>query len=782
MKHLNRGFVILMVAVFVMSMAPLAFAPDLSEKTVSSDLHVKTVQVGKPQLLSADVRLSRCVSFLSKNNLDDTPRITCARLLKKELNCIEFLKSKGVDDAVSKCDGLLKTVRVVTNKVTPPNTGVDIAQRRLFTARRIATASGDAKFVDNLPEGKADIFARLPRAEQKKILTMDAEERLKKINSYRLEPVKKNMLYKKRVIAKAKLNAAKQKYVRAKNEYIRINRIYNQKKELFLETKEKLKKCEGQDTEGCNELRKQALEHAKEYVINGAKMAIEHLEKIKSSVESAEGMDEERAAEIVGEIDKAISDLETAIEKAENAETKEEVQEAAKEISQVWKKIKHAQKVHVARVVHSGMWNIIKKSEQLGKRMDDALARMEENGIEVDDIDAKVEKFSEKISAAKDKHARSEELIREARKLKTDNPDENEIKAVSEQVSQARETLAEAHNDIKDAYKLFVQILRDIHTVGGRITPQSDAAGEEGLASDEVYEVVDTTVEDSDDSESEESEDTSDAESGSGEDDDETVTAETVQLSEIEDPNCWADKPDYTPGSDKGYFIWQGKCANFWWVDWSGDTKDDLKKLLKCIQERRNSLITTADNVADDIDALDEALEIADEIIDEASDSTGSEITGEVVDAPELTNEQFCTEMTLEEFRELRRKLIYPVSGTITSNGKIFDVGVRRFDGYDKLKFMDNEIEFKARVGPHFDGLFFRTAGDKVKFELSFDGETGTELVYIGKDETNPETNPFELEGIPSKKPPVCSSGQIIHNKRCVNRVKNKLVKADGIE
>ncbi|MEA3342567.1 MAG: hypothetical protein U9Q92_00235, partial [archaeon] len=425
MKHLNRGFVILMVAVFVMSTAPLAFAPDLSDGTIRSDLHVETVSAGKTQLVSADARLSRCVNFLSKNNLDDTPRITCRRLLKKELNCIEFLKSKGVDDAASKCDGMLKTVRVVTNRVTPQNTGIDIAQRRLITARRIATASGDAEFVDNLPEGKADIFARLPRAEQEKILTMDAEERLKKINSYRLEPVKKNMVYKKRVIAKAKLNAAKQKYVRAKNEYIRINRIYNQKKELFLETKEKLKECEDQDTEECNELRKQALEHAKEYVINGAKMAIEHLEKIKSTVESAENMDEERAAEIIGEVDKATPKLMDAIEKAEAAKTKEELQVAAKEISQVWKKIKHAQKVHVARVVHSGMWNIIKKCEQLEKRMDDALARMDEKCV--DDIDAKIGNYSVTVASAKEKFNESEELIKKARALKTDEPDDEEI-------------------------------------------------------------------------------------------------------------------------------------------------------------------------------------------------------------------------------------------------------------------------------------------------------------------------------------------------------------------
>jgi len=784
----EKGFVVFMAVMFVMSMASAAFAQGdvdgsgMTDDSVNivSNLRVQPVRSAEPRLVSADTRLSRCVEFLLNNNLDDRPQITCARLLKQEMNCVEFLKRKGVDDAVAKCDKMF----AAAVRVTGSNTGVDVSAKRFAILRRVDKASPQlSQFVRELPNDKVDVFARLPRAEQNKILNMDADARKERINDYELRTVKKTMLFKKRVIAKTKVDAAKLRFERAKNEYVRVNNAYKENKKLFLQTKEKLKECEGVETDECNELRNQTQEHAKEYIINGAKMAIEHLNKIKSKVESAEGMDEERAAEIIADIDEAISELEAAIEKVEKAETKEEVQEGARDVANVWRGIKHAEKVHVAKVVHSGMWNIIKKSEQLEKRLEDARARIYENCVDAESIDAKIGNFSMKIAGAKKKFNESEVLIQKAQEM---NADETESEAVKALVDEARELLRLAHEDVKDAYKMLSGILREIHACGGSMSSESEEAG---LAGDEVYEVVDTAAEDGDDSESGESEDTSeddsgsdedDAESGatdSEEDDAETPTTETVQLSEIENPECWADKPDYRAGVDKGYFVWQGKCANFWWVDWSGDTKDDLKRLLKCIRERRRTAITSSDDVvSEDVEAVDDAVAVAGEIIDEAEASVG------ITDAPVVTDDVFCSEMTLEEFKELRRSLLYTVTGTITSNGKIFDVGVRRYDGHDRLRFEDNEITFRAQVGPHYDGIFFRTTGDNVRFELSFDGETSADFVYIGKDKENPEGNPFALTGTVSEDSPACSAGEVIYQKRCVNRVRDKAVSTDGIE
>ncbi|MFH1432923.1 MAG: hypothetical protein ABIG84_06935 [archaeon] len=753
MRLIEKLSVVFMVIMLIMSFMPIGFAE--TDDAAATGIVAKSTNTGPVRTVGgsvgADSRIAKCVSFVSGNNLDERPADTCARLLNKELDCVGFLKSKNVAEPVAKCDAFFRTTAVVAKKVAvAQNTGVAVADTRMRIAERLSRERPVAKaFVEKLTDDKVKVFSALPRAEQNKIMEMDESERMKKLDNYRVKTVNKDMLFKKREIAKDKLDDAKRKYEMAKNEYQRVNKAYNEKKREFNEVKDRLKDCKDQDTEECNELRELAKEHAKEYIINGAQMAIEHLNKIKNKVEAADGMDDERANEIIADIDETNAKLLAAIEKVKAAETKEEVQEGAKEVAKAWKHIKNAEKVHAARVVHSTMWNIIKKSEQLEKRMENARDRIADNGIDVAGLDEKITLFSEKINDAKNKFNESEELLREAAELRKENATNEDIR---EKVSEANAKLREAHNDIKEAYKIFASIIRDVSARGGKIT----AVDDETVVIEEVNDDDADEVE-----EEEEADDETDAE--------EIPVDSSIQLSGIDNAECWADKPAYTPGVDKGYFIWQGKCADFWWVDWSGDTKDDLRKLLKCVRERRITTITSDDAAAEDVDAIDDLVATAEEIVDEAESET--------VDA-----DTFCSELTLEEFKELRKNLLYTVSGTIKSNGVIFDAGVRRFDGNDKLKFKDNEIEFKARVGSHFDGLFFRTTGDKVEFELSFDGETSPDFVYVGKDKANPDTNPFTLEGTPAKKARACRSGYVVYNKKCVNRVLNRVVKADGIE
>lgn len=698
-----------------------------------------------------DTPLKKCTEFLANNNLAERPAITCAGIIKKEINCAEFLKSKNIEDAESKCKAFVSTAAAakVVNRVQPTllnrkgTTVEDHVMKKYPEARN---------FVEGLPDEKANVLAKLGRAEQKKILALPEPERLEKLEKYKIKPVEKEMLFKKRIIAKDKLNDAKKEYAAAKKEYSRVNDIYKDKKEKFIAVKDKLKKCSGNKTDECIEYERLAINYSKEYIINGARMAIEHLTKIKSSVESADGMDEDRANEIISLIDSMISELNAAISKVEAAETKDDVIDAAKEISKIWTKIKHVKEIHAARVINAATWNIIKKSEMLEKRLAAALLRLNKTGKNIDDINQKIDDFSEKISTAKEKYNEAENLLNKAKNITEENGG-NMTDEARELVKQAKESMNAAHNNIKEAYKILASILREINAAGGAVKAESD-----------------------DDYEVEENE--------SGEDDDDNddtnlppaqnvtdTTLETIDLSTIDSADCWKNKPAYTPGENKGYFIWQGTCANFWWIDWSGDTKKDISKLIKCIKERRKSITTSADVLTLDIEAVEDAVETAEEIVNEAEEDKENE----------STNKTFCSELTLEQFKELKKKLLYPVEGNIKSNGKIFDVGTRRFDGNDRLKFKDNEISFKAKVGPNFDGIFFRTTGDKVTFDLTYDGEKSTELVYIGKEKENPSSNPFELDGTTAKGP-TCRSSYMIYNKRCTNRIKNEFVKADGLD
>ena len=530
---MKKQITIFIIAMFLMSIIPVAFAQEdtsaisadtgaekdiafvQQDTTINTDTSINAgratrlanikdkitniknigmqqATISGQQIEKVEPRLKVCVDFLRKNNLAENPVLKCSKLLKKEIQCVAFLKEKGVDNPLAKCDMLFRA-------------GGKIIRDRSFLAKKITQSISEAKlkkidrlvekypkatdFVKNLPEQKAKVFLYLPRAEQRKLLEMDSAKAIKNIGKFKLEPVKKTMLFKKRIIALNNLKQAENKFKLAKQKYVKVNKVYREKKALFLDVKARLKACEGVESNECTELREQAKEHAKEFLINGANMAIEHLNKIKHKIESAEDMDVDKAQEIIADIDNAISKLDDAIAQVEAAQTKEEIQEAAKVINNVWKSIKHKERLHAARLVHAKVWNIIKRSEHLEERLDAALAKIEEQGIDVGDIDAKLDEFSAKIAEAKEKFENAKELLEEADDLKTESPSEEEKTAIKELVSEARQLLREAHNDIKEAHQILMDVIQSIRSAGGEITPEEESA-EEGLASDEEYEVV----------------------------------------------------------------------------------------------------------------------------------------------------------------------------------------------------------------------------------------------------------------------------------------------------
>ncbi|MBM3199898.1 hypothetical protein FJZ53_03085 [Candidatus Woesearchaeota archaeon] len=271
-------------------------------------------------------------------------------------------------------------------------------------------------------------------------------------------------------------------------------------------------------------------------------------------------------------------------------------------------------------------------------------------------------------------------------------------------------------------------------------------------------------------------------------------------LQEIDSTNCWSDKPDYTPGVDKGFFIWQGTCGKFWWVDWSGDTRAKWKRWYKIV---KNTEPTTDEPTSDEVMQIENQAAATDTTTLTAEETTDLQASGDLVStgSSEVTGAQTVgtklrdkiantgTDTNIQTAAKVKTalkikkpKLLYRVKGTITSNGQIFDVGLRKFDARDKLVYRPgkNVITFHGWVGPHFDRIFFRTTGDQVTFDLEFDGKKTTETVYIGKDKEHPATNPFTLTGEPATKK-VCPVGKLIYEKKCTDKVAGIAVTPNGL-
>jgi len=361
---------------------------------------------------------------------------------------------------------------IKTPKLVVTNTN----EWRIKTAERVISKIGSAEgFIEGLSEEQTNIFLHLSRAQQKAMLGMDNSSALQAMEKFSLKLVNKSLMFRKRVIAQERLRIAENNYIKAKQNYLMAMNSYKEAKRLFLQEKEMFRQCIDSNTEECIQIRERAENHSRNMIINSANMIIEHLNKIKEKVNSSEEMDEERAEEIILEINGYISELKNAIAQAESAETKAEIKEAAKTVSKLWIRIRNRERLHAATVVKARVWGIIKRSEHLEQRLDSTLADMEEQGINVSNVDLKVDEFSEIIEQAKSKYKQAEDLINTAYL----EEDKEELKEI---VDQAKQLINEAHELLKEAHKLLVEIVRDIKLAGGEITPEEET--------EEEYEVV----------------------------------------------------------------------------------------------------------------------------------------------------------------------------------------------------------------------------------------------------------------------------------------------------
>ena len=428
--------IIIMLMIFVVGMLPLSLADNDDNENQG-----KKVKAGIPIVFSTGNDNS------DDNNEDDSDSID------------DTSDGSGGGDRVGSAD----RKRIVTAQQTSAqNAGLGQMIRSTIKAK-----VNVSELMQNLSEQQKKVFSNLLRAQQKRILQMNnTANALNALNKYKLNTINKSMQFRNRVISAEKIKNAAKNYGLAVSAYAKYNSIYKDKAVLFHDAKERLKPCVGDETDECNQLRDQAQEHAKDYLKNGANMVIEHLNKLKSKIEGSEEVDDKKAEKMIEDIENSIDELKNAVAQVGAAQTKDEIKDASKVIYNIWNRFKNRERVYTAQLYKSGVWNIIKRSEQVENRLDKILDEMEEKDLNIIGIDEKVDEFSEKVQEAKDKYQEAEDLLEEN----------------GENVDQARQLLSEAHQTLKDAHRLLVDIVNDIKEAGGEITEETEE--------EELYEVV----------------------------------------------------------------------------------------------------------------------------------------------------------------------------------------------------------------------------------------------------------------------------------------------------
>ncbi len=252
--------------------------------------------------------------------------------------------------------------------------------------------------------------------------------------------------FKARVLSRIRIENAKENFIRARERYELAKINLEQARLRFKERQEIRKQCK---IGNCNVTDEELIEHAKNFLGNSADAIIEHLNKVKGKIQENEDLTEEEAADMIAKIDAKIAEIQEAKEQVENATTKEEIREAAHKINAAWKNIKQLTTFHANVLINARIGGIVIKSEHLKEKLDRILARMEENGKDVTDIQPLIDEFEAKIDLAKEKYEAAIDKFKEFR----DTEDTDKLREAQDFMKEAKKALQEANEKLREIIK-----------------------------------------------------------------------------------------------------------------------------------------------------------------------------------------------------------------------------------------------------------------------------------------------------------------------------------------
>ncbi|MEM4268134.1 MAG: hypothetical protein QXK37_04875 [Candidatus Woesearchaeota archaeon] len=460
-------------------------------------------EYGKPGLAVAGDRFRACVAFVNANNIDAKPENFCQKAVENEEACLNFLKQKGVPDAVIKCKQISNArVERVSERLTERlRERAQIAQEirdtipqwKIKHMEEMAEKNEKIKeMLKNLSEDKATVFMHLSVAEQKRIAEQGNPEIL---DRYTLRKVSKEELFKKRIVAANIRENARMEFNKAKERYENANTLYKAKMQEFASLRQRVRACNASNSTECQKMNQEAVERAKEWLSNYIDMVISHLEKVRSRANESEFLTEDEAATITADIDKAIAELKKIKGEISSATTKEEIKDAASKVREFWQKANYQTKINILKIYGARVGEIVKRSEHLENRLDCVIASMKEQGINTSEIEPLKEDFSEKIQEAKDHLSTAKSYFKEAIEFRMQivNASSEDIQKLKELHTQAHSEIKKAHESLKEAHRILMEITKKIRSNGGKITACKKMG--EGLGADE--ELVVEEIEDS---------------------------------------------------------------------------------------------------------------------------------------------------------------------------------------------------------------------------------------------------------------------------------------------
>lgn len=279
-----------------------------------------------------------------------------------------------------------------------------------------------------------------------------------------------------------------------------------------------LEKCRMVRTEECNEQRRGAQGKAIEHLKRASENVLDLLERTLQRVTDSD-LSEERKQTLMDKIERskeAVLAIQDTLDAFDETTSKGEIKQAARDLRHAWKDahttIKHHANIGAARK----LGNVIEKSEKLQERLENAVAKLEEQGKDTSSID--IDALSEHLEAAREAY----EIALQLREKATLAQGEQR----AELVKQSNEQLRAAHAAIKEAHQQLREILRSLRDVD--MDDMDETEDMEDADSEDMDEMDDADEEPDDMDSDDESEDMEDESDESEENNESNISSNTT--------------------------------------------------------------------------------------------------------------------------------------------------------------------------------------------------------------------------------------------------------------
>ena len=436
---MKKTIALAMIAIFIFSLTPLAFAQDSTSDT-NAETSAKSSSDTSGTSTNAKIKATARVRADKKEDAKDKLEAMkdknqerlqkIADLDKAQIERLSRLEVKNVDKiAQLKKERLERLTKLSEEKI-----------------QRISELDKDKlEKVTDLNETELNKFAALGRARLNKLTQEDTAKIRAELKNINIMKIKKAEDLDRRKVSDEKLAGLREKFEKSKEKF-------NEAKDGMEEAKSKLKEAREKKDE------KATLEQAKNYLLRTADALINHLEKIKAKVQESKNIPDDNEAKIVAEIDTQIAEINNIKADVQASTTKEQIKEAAKKLRVKWNRLQHLIKLHAERVVAARVEGIVNSGVVLEKRLDIILQKAKEKNITVD-VSAEVSQFSEKIAAANDKYQQAQTKLSSVIDMKLGNATNEQIKAAADE---AKELLKQARDFIKEAHDILKTIVKKI--------------------------------------------------------------------------------------------------------------------------------------------------------------------------------------------------------------------------------------------------------------------------------------------------------------------------------